>query len=138
MMELLSWKKEYSMGIPKIDEQHKELINLINILSNAYNQKRETPALDYATQKLLEYTLFHFATEELFFQTYQYDEAEEHKKEHAFFIKKISRFKKDFDESKVNLTQEMIAFLNGWITHHIMNVDQKYREFFDKAGIRPE
>lgn len=128
------WKEEYSVGIDALDEQHKEIINLINILRRGIDEHEEKKALNYATQKLLEYTLFHFSSEETLFKEFDYPETASHKVEHSFFIQKVSDFKKKFDSGE-SIEVGLEGFLTGWLSHHIMEVDHKYAKFFKRRGI---
>jgi len=137
MDEWIKWEQKMSVGVLFIDEQHKELVNLINLLGRSLFIHKEKSAQDYATQKLLEYTLFHFSTEEDLFEKYDFPLQEEHKKEHSAFIRKVSAFKKDFDNEKHGLAEEMIAYLKLWLKHHILEVDHKYADFFKTKNINP-
>jgi len=137
MDEWIKWDAKLSVGVDFIDEQHKELVNLINLLGRSIFIHRERSAQDFATQKLLEYTLFHFSTEEDLFKKYNFPQSEEHKKEHSAFIKKVSAFKKDFDNEKHGLAEEIIAYLKFWLVHHILEIDHQYAEFFKKNNLNP-
>ncbi|MDA3852213.1 MAG: bacteriohemerythrin [Spirochaetaceae bacterium] len=135
MEQWLGWKEEYSVYIESVDQQHKGLIDLINLLNRAYEEKKDKKIQNFAVQELLQYTLDHFTYEEHIFRTHGYPEVKEHRSEHEFFIRKVSQFKSDFDQGKESLTQDIISFLKGWLLHHILKVDKKYAEYFKAQGI---
>lgn len=71
-MAFFEWKNEYSVGIAKIDGQHKALVGFLNELFEAMRAGKGKDALDAVMKNLVEYTKTHFATEENFMKQYKY------------------------------------------------------------------
>ena len=60
----LTWNDEiYSVGIRKMDEQHKQLVGLINALHNQRDAK-DRQFIDKVFATLVQYTANHFGDEE--------------------------------------------------------------------------
>ncbi len=131
-MIIFIWKPEYSVGIKNIDNQHKKLIDTINMLHEAVSNKA---VLNKIFDNLVEYTTIHFATEEDLMVRYSYPDYLEHKGEHDKCISKVAKWKTEFDKGKITLTLEMVTFLIDWIHSHLLEMDQKYSSFFKKIGL---
>ena len=126
--QFFTWKESYSVGSKIIDNQHKQLIEMLNILYSSYEDKAQSHVIILIIIKLTDYVSLHFRTEERYFDQTNYEHKDEHKKEHAVFIEQINIFKEKFDEGKANLTQEMMNFLKEWLNEHILISDKKYIE----------
>ncbi|MCI5168244.1 MAG: hypothetical protein D3903_19685 [Candidatus Electrothrix sp. GM3_4] len=85
---------------------------------------------------LINYTAFHFQTEEDYFKQVKYPYAATHKKEHVTFVQKVTDFKKDFDEGRATVSVNVLQFLSKWLQTHINGVDQKYSSFLNENGIK--
>ena len=79
-MGLIKWNSFYSVHIDELDEQHKELIHLINEMYDAMKNGKGTDALGSILSELVEYTKYHFDAEEKLFLQYGYPEREAHAK----------------------------------------------------------
>ena len=79
-MELfVEWEDKYSVGIKKIDNQHKKLIEIINRLYYSRGNRPHT-VLGKTIQELIEYTKTHFTDEERLMRENGYPDYQAHKK----------------------------------------------------------
>lgn len=78
-MGLIKWNAFYSVNVEEIDNQHKKLIDLINQLYDAMKAGKGTEVLSTVLTELVEYTAYHFETEERLFLQQGYAEYEAHK-----------------------------------------------------------
>lgn len=129
-MEFIKWDNSFETSIKIIDVQHQVLIKKVNQLygfigSNSI--EKIYPLID----ELLEFTDYHFETEENYFAIYNYKDKDEHINEHDTFRKFINSIKKE-DISNIEFDKKLFEFLNTWILHHIKEVDMKYVEFLKK------
>jgi hemerythrin len=126
-MNLIEWKDEFSVGISSIDEQHKSLIELLNKLVSQLGRPIDRKVTEEAVNKLLDYTVFHFSTEEYMMRKVEFPEYEAHKAEHEMLVKKATEFFKDFVYQKADLTEDIVIFLRDWVFNHILKTDMKYK-----------
>ncbi|MRR36581.1 bacteriohemerythrin, partial [bacterium] len=91
-MPLIQWNDKLSVNVAEIDRQHKELIRMINDLSNAMHGNKAKKVIGKIIDGLVSYTATHFSTEEKYFEKFKYIEAGSHKREHAEFVKKVKEF----------------------------------------------
>ncbi|MHB9292321.1 putative hemerythrin [Hollandina sp. SP2] len=124
----IAWKDIYSVGIPKIDEQHKELINLTQRLYQACLSGSETGKFYFkkAMHDLVSYVTFHFSAEEKLMERIGFPELPEHKKEHESFVKKVLEDVKKFESGRAIVPNTFVRYLREWILTHIAKTDQKY------------
>lgn len=125
---MTEWKEEYSVGVPGLDDQHKELFKLLDDLSDAIGSGKEVD-VDYALTKLHVYALFHFSSEEHLLAKYGYDKLEDHSAEHSRFRDKVQEFRSRFANDKTRLATEVRDYIDEWIAGHILKTDKQYQEF---------
>ncbi len=135
-MALMEWKEEFSVGIKKIDEQHKKLVDMLNHLHNAMKSGEGNEALNRILNEMATYAVEHFRTEEELFTEFAYPQYVEHKKEHDDFVAKVLEFKKQFEDRKMLLSLAVSEFLRDWLMNHILQSDKKYTAFLNQKGVR--
>lgn len=129
---MLIWRNEYSVGVDMLDNQHKRLFEIGN---NAISTLKDESTVDRYDEifKLLEdlknYTIFHFSSEEEYLLDINFDMYLPHKREHDDFIKKLDEIKlRAFDSNQDAYLQEMLKFIIGWISNHILKSDLQYKK----------
>ncbi|MDI6800710.1 MAG: bacteriohemerythrin [Thermodesulfovibrionales bacterium] len=132
--KILQWHDKYKVNIIEIDAQHKKLFALYNELLNAMYKGEGYDVLEKCLDELIRYIGTHFLTEENYMLKFNYPAYEEHKKLHFELIKTTLNLHKEFRERKTVLTEEVVDFLNDWLTNHVLQVDQQYASFFKKRG----
>jgi hemerythrin len=134
-MPVLPWNQGFSVFIKKFDDQHKQLVNLINQLHDAMIVGKGREALGEILQSLAEYTSNHFRDEEMLMKLHGYDGYEDHKKEHNMLIVQVKEKLESFRQGNNIVTHDVMSFLRNWLTQHIMDVDKKYGPFLNSKGI---
>lgn len=130
--QFFSWEESYSVGSTIIDEQHKQLIKMLNNLYSSYTKGEQAGIIIHTIINLSDYVAIHFRTEERYFDQTNYEHTKEHKKEHAAFIEQINVFKYKLEAEEAKLTEEIMNFLKKWLNEHILISDKKYVETFVK------
>lgn len=124
-MNLIVWTNVLSVGIEEIDEQHKQLISIINQLNDAIRDKRGRNVFKNALTELNHYVVYHFTFEETLFDDLAYDEKESHLKKHALFIEELNTLTHEFDDLEQDISEKLVTFLRQWLINHILSVDKK-------------
>jgi hemerythrin len=135
-MPVMIWTSELSVGITEIDEQHRNLITLLNQLSDAVLAGNNTEGIQKTLTGLIDYTQSHFSTEENLFKKYDYPETIAHTEEHNKFKQKVIEFERDFKMGKMVLFINISKFIKDWLTNHIKGTDKKYGPFLNEKGIK--
>jgi hemerythrin len=128
-MPLLAWKEEYSVDIREIDEQHKNLVAMINMLNEAMRQGQGKLVLESILNKLINYTATHFAAEERLLQAHGFPGLEEHRGKHEKMTRKVLILRQDFIQGKLSISIEVMDFLMNWLDKHILGTDRNYSRF---------
>ena len=127
----MKWNDEYSIGIVEIDEQHKKLFELSEIL----NEATEINEIKDILLFLEEYMQFHFNTEESMMRKYNYELIEEHKKLHDDLKEKVIGYIELYFLGNYSFIEELEEVVQEWICEHILEEDRKYKEFFKNKHI---
>lgn len=131
----VEWKEEYSVCVKEIDDQHKNLVKIINKLYKSIYSEVIKKELGKILDELIEFAQIHFATEESYFDKFDYDNSEEHKREHEKFKKEMLDLKNKFENDEIKISFDLVDFLEDWLVHHLMNEDQKYVKCFKEKGL---
>ncbi|MDW5563439.1 MAG: bacteriohemerythrin [Methanomassiliicoccus sp.] len=134
-MSLMEWSQDYSVNVKEIDEQHKNLIRMINELHDAMVKGQGRSMVGKILSDMTEYAKKHFATEERYMKKFNYPGYNAHHLEHERFVEKVSTFKDDFDAHRLDLTIDVMNFLFDWLKNHILTVDKKFGPFFNYNGL---
>lgn len=138
-MALIKWDDSLKLGIAVVDRQHQHLIEIINRLHEAVVDGKGADVVSGILDELIVYTATHFKTEEKYFAEFEYEDAEEHKREHDALIQKVSDFADHFDsvlrEGKSDPARELLDFLKIWWRYHMMETDSKFVALFKQKGL---
>jgi hemerythrin len=126
---MFQFTEDCKTGIPQIDDEHKYLFNLMNIISETLQEdmdpEQEKRLLEDLLAQLKEYGAEHFAHEEAYMQEHGDPELESQKKAHASFVQKLDSVDLEqlaFEENHEAL-EDMIRFLTKWLYQHILGSD---------------
>jgi hemerythrin len=126
----MRWTDTFIIGIPKIDEQHKELFRQTEILLDRSKVGRIAETIQF----LGDYVLKHFMDEQGLQAAVNYPKAEAHKKTHAAFAAKVNELKKRIEESSDDIKFELATEINrtviGWLKEHIMGHDMEFGAYY--------
>ena len=87
-MAFIEWNDSYSVNVRIIDLQHKKLIEMLNEFYEHVG-KDSSQAFRTLLDSLVDYTEYHFSTEEKYFQQFAYPDAADHREIHRNFTEKV-------------------------------------------------
>jgi methyl-accepting chemotaxis protein/hemerythrin len=135
MKEFMPWSKQLELGVKMFDDQHKELVKLINELYDAMKSNKGQDALLGILNRLVEYTVYHFDSEEEMFAKYGYSEERTHIQIHENLKKTAVELKEKILAGEAVIGFNVISFLENWVKNHILVEDRKYADFFKEKGL---
>ena len=121
------WSDSFILNIPVIDEQHKKFFELFESVSEGYENK-EPEELDKLLGELENYLEYHFQEEEKLMKENGYEDYENHKKQHDFFINRIEEMRNEYDYMNPMLFDKIRTFIKKWFISHILKKDFNYRD----------
>lgn len=134
-MAKMNWSEDLSVGIEEIDDQHKQLVALVNELDEAIRKRKPKDAVRDIIDALVDYTLVHFKLEEDYFDKFGYEGAEAHKAEHAKLVEKMVDFRQGYIDDRPGLARKLMPFLSNWLVVHIMGSDKRFATCFKEHGL---
>jgi len=135
-MPLMIWTDKMSVGVAKIDEEHKTLIRMLNELYDGVHSGHGKEALGRTLDGLIAYTDRHFKYEEKLFAETGYPGAAAHKKEHDNLTKQVLDVQAKYQAGATGtLSLEVLTFLKTWLVTHIQGSDKKYGPHLHSKGI---
>lgn len=133
-MSIIQWTEELSVGVPRLDDHHRRLIELANQLGTAIaagDTERTTGAV---LGELIRYVYYHFGEEERLMEEAGYAELPAHRQHHKIMAEHVRGLEERFDRDPgAVLTAELQSYLADWLLNHIRSEDAQYR-----AALSPE
>ena len=130
-VDKIIWSEDFSVGCEALDEQHKKIVELINILIVHHNASVHSETIAYVINELMLYSLHHLEYEEILLKELQYPEFSQHKEDHSNYKGKVGdivlKVSKDNKETPV----ELLEFLQEWWSNHILKEDMAYKPFLE-------
>jgi hemerythrin len=139
-MVKIEWSDGLSVGVELVDNQHKELLSKMNDISHAIEHNHSAEAISKTLDFMMEYTDFHFGTEEKHMEVIRYPRIEYHKKMHEEFVDTLKRMTDDFleDGATQELAESVNVFLFNWLVKHIKGVDGAFGNYLKEKGVTIE
>ncbi len=126
-IDVFPWNKNLETGHERIDEQHKNLVRLLNLLAEHLMFENEIE-LKAIFDELASYADYHFKTEEEIWQQYFKDDDwfVAHRKSHESFLPGTMAIKEaGLDQPLGKVIEEIIKFLIHWLAYHILDNDKR-------------
>ena len=124
-MTLLKWKPTYSLGIPSVDLEHREMIEMINGVYASLEENAGLDRVEAALEDIYAGIASHFALEERHMREAGYREYEEHKDEHEDLLDQIrdmmDLYEDDPESGRLLLQQK----LSDWFGIHFATFDAR-------------
>ena len=129
-MSIVEWDKRFELGVKCFDQQHKQLVDLLNYLHDNINDSAVTSeAMEAVIVKLIDYATDHFAAEENSMAYHDYSGLPSHREEHVKFCRMVVTFQNDFEAGKNDFSLDVLSFIGNWLFDHILLKDSEYCEF---------
>jgi len=139
-MDKIQWEDSLSVGVDLIDEQHKMLIKRIHDVHEAVSTSMAASGIAKTLDFLVDYTDFHFSTEERHMAAHDYPNMPAHLKAHKEFKDTLANLGEDFREegATTSLAEAVDRLLFRWLLKHIKDIDQELGRFVNEKGIEME
>ena len=132
----------FKTGIELVDDEHRRLFEIIKEANDLINAELLHDKYDKIMEilaKLKDYTEFHFKDEEALMKRINYPGLEAQKHAHAAFIERLVDIDlntlDEIDNDQQAYLLELINFLIGWLSNHILASDKKLGEYVRNNNI---
>jgi len=126
----LHWKNSYECGTTAIDEEHRQLFELANVLLNAaLEQQHATDSIQDSLATLLAHTAEHFHHEEELLAAIDYPELQSHRLEHQRLLEQAAALNEAAASEELPFTSLLNFVVQEVILNHMFKYDRKYYPF---------
>lgn len=129
------WEDSLMLGIKKMDDEHKLLIEQANHLFDALGDtKKSDLAIIETINFLSKYVVDHFNSEEQLQRQYKYPGIKEHQAIHHQFKNEIAQLVEDIKTNGLTVSKKIAInkHLIHWLSEHIGVEDKKLAEHIKK------
>ncbi|MFZ5979966.1 MAG: bacteriohemerythrin [Candidatus Zixiibacteriota bacterium] len=129
-MTFITWHDAlFGIGVKKIDDQHKKILELINILHDSLHRGDGNSEMGEILKELVDYIKYHFSEEEKLMAESSYPDVEAHCVLHVKFTRHVvSVLLRLRNQQEVSI-YELLSFLLDWWNEHIVRVDKKIGKY---------
>lgn len=131
--DIVPWNPSFATNIPIIDEQHRQLVALINDLAHEYVYGGKAGEAERILEALIDYAAYHFETEEALWAEVLADDDwyTGHLHTHSGFVNKVLDMQSNLKTgNRRTLIDGLLSFLTGWLAHHILYEDKRFSLVF--------
>lgn len=133
-MSVIQWTEEMSVGVPRLDEHHRRLIDLTNLLGASIAAGDTQQTTGTVLGELIRYVYYHFGEEERLMEAAGYAELDVHRQHHKAMAEHVRGLEERFDRDPgAVVTADLHAFLANWLINHIRTEDLRYRNVLAPA-----
>ncbi len=126
-MPFFNWDQSLDVGVDQMNEQHKKLVGLMDILSQNSLAGVSKEGLMSGCQELVDAVTKHFKDEENYMESIAFPFLEAHKNSHVKLLADLNQLLEDFKNSTGSQSNEkFLNFFNVWILTHIRGIDMLY------------
>jgi hemerythrin-like metal-binding protein len=136
MADFFPWISSFETGIAVIDAQHRRLVGMLNELFDAMNRGEGNAVVGRILDGMVEYTQYHFDTEESLFARYGYPNSAEHTREHKALRKQVIKLRASLRAGRSVFAHQIAELLKDWLRVHILQSDKKYAPFLLAKGVK--
>lgn len=128
---LVQWQPSLEIGVPEVDQQHKEIFNRVNALLTAMQQGKGREEVSQLINFLEKYVVTHFTAEERVMSTKGYPDYAAHRQLHAAFVADFGELKRELETrgSSSLLVIQVQRRVIDWLIQHIGKEDKRIAEF---------
>ena len=132
-MSLIEWRKEFETGIPDVDHEHQELVDIINRLHEHITSGADRSHITKFLGEVFAKIAAHFALEESIMRKHAYDEYEAHKAEHERLLDEIRDIMDaQHDNPSSAYGDSLSSTVRDWFVNHFKSKDARLHK---KLGV---
>lgn len=134
-MVIFPWEPKLEFGIDLLDQQHRELIKVINTFFISYKCRDDIQKVSECLDFLNHYTLYHFQAEEAFQVQYRFPLYRDHQAKHNYLSTQLKFHSTALTASRFapEKMEHFHEYLEAWIINHLLEDDLKFAESVKEA-----
>lgn len=131
----INWHHTYSSHVAQLDIHHNRITEMGNTIIQLLYNDSEPQTLINAIEAMLEYTLYHFTSEEKLMALYEYPGIEGHTKRHNELMRQVLEYKDRVLNGDIPEKAILQNFMEQWLMRHLLDDDRKFGAFLNEKGV---
>jgi hemerythrin len=124
---VLAWIDNHLTGVDEIDIQHRELFNIIVKFKESFDEHNNSDMnVDKILKFLVNYTMFHFDSEEEYMKRIKYKDYKLHKRQHKLLCDKLADILKKQQSIDPLPAISIYKFILDWLKTHVAHDDMLF------------
>lgn len=128
-MKKILWDKSFSVGVEVLDQQHKQIVEIINRLIDEPREGFGPDEVARILDDLAKFVHYHFQTEEQLLADHGYEDLRTQQAEHKEFRVELADLCMGSMRNHTIVPINALLYLKEWWVDHILVKDMKYRPF---------
>ena len=124
-MSIIVWKDAFSVGVASVDQEHRDMIRLINELDDAMGQDADHATVVSRLGEIYARIAAHFALEEKIMRDASYADLSSHKEDHEELLDALSVIIDGVDDEGGYDRGWLSRELDAWFTNHFRTHDAR-------------
>ena len=127
----IKWESRFNTGYKRVDDQHKELVNILNklyilVMNKDISKDDVAEELNNIIKDTVDYVAYHFSTEEAIMKAIDYSGFKSHVVKHRNFTNKVLEEVNNYNIGKEIDIKGFTMFLRDWLFNHILVEDKVF------------
>lgn len=131
-MPLIAWDEKFALGIPSVDFEHRELIDVINQAYEAMQRPGGETEVLAALGEIHDRISAHFALEERLMRERRYGGYAEHKADHERLLDEIRDIMDEYEDRAFFDEAQFAERLARWFTEHFSTHDARWHRHLER------
>jgi hemerythrin len=125
-MTLLHWNPNLSIGIAEVDREHREFVDLVNLLHAELGPARTGPAVAAFVRRVQADVAAHFAGEEQAMRERRYDALAEHRASHVHLLEELHDLQRELEAGRPLNDERFARWLSASLADHFQLHDARF------------
>lgn len=136
-MAYFEWASDMEIDHGPIDEDHLQLVHLVNALHDATSEGRGKDVVGEILESLVAYTSDHLRKEESTMAAAGFPNLERHKIGHQAFIDHLHQLQAQYAGGSISVAAKLSSVLRDWLSLHIRRSDKELLQFLASRESQP-
>jgi len=127
------WKRSFSTDITSLDDEHKVIIDQLNVLADDMRNKPEHIDIEAVLDQVGEDVMKHFEHEERVMENINYDRRQSHTDKHNTLLVDYSNRREELLTAyQEGALEELLSYLKYWFLRHLISEDTRLLRFVNR------
>jgi hemerythrin-like metal-binding protein len=132
-MALLEWTARFSVQIPDLDRDHREIFACLNELWLVATERPTPQEMARSLRRVVSVLRTHFGHEEAVLEQHAYPKIRQHIRQHQVLLNRLDVLIADADRGgDAGKDASTLDFIGDWLCSHILKSDRDYADFITR------